>query len=121
MAKSGAKKMKERSNVAYMQKLVKRAGAHARGSVTVELNRMLSFLVDRLTEDMDTISKRYAKLEDTVKPRLVNAALQSILTGKLRDSACDEATTVLVSFLDRNKEKSARVSKTSKTKAGEAA
>ena len=113
MAKSGAKKVKERSNVAYIQKLVKRSGAHARGAVTIELNRMLTFLIDRLTDDMGTITKTYAKMDDTIKPKLVNAALQSILTGKLRDAACDQATTSLVSFLDRNKVKSKRAAKTS--------
>lgn len=113
MAKGGIKKrVKERSNVSYMQKLIKKSKTAARGSVTAELNRMLTHLLERVNVNMASIMTHYAKKDDTVKAKLVQAAFQAMLSEELRESACDAGAAALLKFVDANKAKnSARAEK----------
>jgi hypothetical protein len=108
MGKAGIKKKTpERSNVSYMHKLVKKSGTSARGSVTNELNKMLTFLIENMNGNMATVLNRYAKKDDTVKAKLVQAAMKVMLTEDLRDDACEAGAAALVRFLEANKLKSA--------------
>jgi len=122
MAKGPKKKVKDRSNVAYMQKLVKKSGTSARGLVTAELNLMLTYLLDRLNANMSSILTHYAKNDDTIKAKLVQSAFQAMLADELRASACDAGATALQTFVQANKVKnSARAEKKSAApEAGEA-
>ena len=113
MAKRGIKKrVKERSNVSYMQKLIKKSKTAARRSVTAELNLMLTHLLERVNVNMASIMTHYAKKDDTVKAKLVQAAFQAMLSEELRESACDAGAAALLKFVDANKAKnSARAEK----------
>ena len=120
MAKGIKKKVKDRSNVAYMQKLVKKSGTHARGSVTAELNLMLTHLLDRLNANMGSILTHYAKNDDTIKAKLVQSAFQTMLADELRASACDAGATALQTFVETNKAKNTTRAEKKKSAAGEA-
>lgn len=120
MAKGAKKKVKNRSNVAYMQKLVKKSGTSARGSVTAELNLMLTHLMDRMNANMGSILTHYAKNDDTIKAKLVQSAFQSMLSDELRASACDAGATALQTFVEANKAKSTARAEKKESAASEA-
>ena len=99
--------MKERSNVSYMQKLLKKDGTRARGNVKAELNLMLTHVMKRMTGDMASIMKHYSKLDETVKPKLVESAFDSMLTGELRSVVSDAAASQLMVYVDNKRKKQA--------------
>lgn len=112
------KKIRDRSNTSYLHRLVKKSGTSARGSVTAELNLMLTHVLDRMNFNMAAIATNYTKGDDTVKAKLVQSAFQVMLSDELRNSACDAGATALVKFVENNKAKSAaRAKKTTEATA----
>ena len=106
MARS--KKVRERSNLSYMQKLLKKSGVTARGAVKAELNLMLTHLLSRMTYNMGAIMKHYSKLDDTLKPNLVKSAFEAMLTGELRSIASDAAESKLMLYVNNKTKNGAR-------------
>ena len=98
-------KLDERSNVMYFSKLLKKSKSSARSEVSRELNLMLSFLMKKLTEDMTSIVTNYTKKEGTIRPKLVQSALQVMLAGELRTDACDAGAATLQAFMNSTKVK----------------
>lgn len=92
------KKMLERSNLLYIKKLVKKSGASARGAVHNELNSMLTYVLTELTHNMNSITSCYSKKEETIKPKVVSAALSGLLYGELKTGACSSAQRSLAKF-----------------------
>ena len=98
-------KLDERSNVIYFSKLLKKSKTSARSDVSRELNLMMTFLMKRLTADMTSIVTNYTKKEGTIRPKLVQSALQVMLAGDLRTDACDAGAATLLDFMNSTKEK----------------
>jgi hypothetical protein len=105
MAKKGSKKVVERSNVSYMKRLINTSKTSARGNVANELNLMLTYLVGNLNATMGSVTFHYSKKEGTLRPKLAQAALQSMLTGDLRTQACEAGAKALLSFAEANESK----------------
>lgn len=103
--KSAKKPSNERSNLGYMNKIVKKCGTSSRGVVNVELNCMLTFLLGALTDSMSAIMTQYTKKDCTVKPKVAQAAFQLLLHDDLRASVCDAGATALVKHLTTQREK----------------
>ena len=111
-----ASKSKERSNLIYMQKLIKKSNTTARGAVQEELNSMLMFLMNNLNSSMGSILEHYVKKGDTLKSKVVQAALQATLSGELRELACNAGTEALAEFIESNKQKNADAAEKKKKK-----
>jgi hypothetical protein len=105
MGKTTAPKVVERSNVSYMQKLIKKSGASARGSVPAELNSMMTYILQNLNTTMGSIVVHYAKKEGTIKPKVVQSAFQAMLSDELRQTACSAGADALISFVESQKTK----------------
>ena len=105
-AKKGAKKAVERSNVSYLQKLIKKSDTSVRGNVSTELNLMLTFLLSNLNTTMGSIVTHYAKKEGTIRPKVVQSAFQAMLSDELRVNACEAGAKALLEFAEANKSKS---------------
>ena len=111
---SKAKKIKERSNVSYIQKIIKSAKTSARGAVHEELNAMMAYVIGNLNCTMGSIFDNYAKTGDTLKSKVVQSALQVTLSGELRDAACNAGAVALAEFIEKNKEKSTKAAEKKK-------
>ena len=85
----GAKKTKakERGFLGYFPKICKANGAAARTDVHREMEKMLSFAIASLVQNSNIILSDYATKEDTVKPKIVQAALETMLHGALKSKA----------------------------------
>jgi hypothetical protein len=105
MAKK-AKKVVERSNVSYMQKLIKKSQTSARGNVAGEMNLMLTFLINNLNTTMGSVVFHYSKKEGTLRPKLAQAAFQAMLHDELRTTACEAGAQALLAFAEKNANKS---------------
>ena len=106
MGKKAAKKVVERSNVSYVQKILKTTKVAARGSVAGELNLMLSFLMNNMNSAMGSVVCHYSKKENTLRPKLAQAAFQALLHDELRTSACEAGAKALLDFAQKNASKS---------------
>jgi rhamnogalacturonyl hydrolase YesR len=96
--KAKAKSPKARSNAIYVQKLLKKHGARGGSAVVSELDKMVTYLLTRTTSAMNVIATTYDKKSSVVKPKLAQAAFQSILDGELRASACEAGAEALVRY-----------------------
>jgi predicted solute-binding protein len=105
MGKKAAKKTIERSNVAFMQKLIKKSATSARGNVAAELDMMMKYVLNDMNSAMGSIVSYYAKKEGTVKPKVVQAAFQAILSDELRQTACAAGADALIAFVEGQKTK----------------
>ena len=92
-----------RSNHTYISKLLKQYGVSAKSDVVDELEKMNNFVLDEVLGVMKTITTKYVKKTETVKPRLVQAGFQVALSGTLRDDACASASDVLISYIEEKK------------------
>ena len=108
MGKSKKKMIPERSNRIFMARLVKNQKMRARAQVLTDLESLTTFCTNKVLDAMGEILKLYVKKGDlTIKPRLAQAALQAILSGDLRNSACTAGADAVVQF---NKNRKARPS-----------
>lgn len=94
MAKDGAatatrkaKKPKDRGFATYFPKMCKANKTAARSEVHKELEKMLYFALGSVVDGSSTILNEYATKEETVKPKIVQAALSTILCGDLKAAA----------------------------------
>jgi hypothetical protein len=107
MAKSASTKARaapERSRRVYVQKLIKKHETHARGVVVDDVERMVQFTTTVVVDAMQKIIVNYVKNSNTVKPNIAQAALQAVLSGDLRTSACTAGATALVNYTQLRKE-----------------
>ena len=102
---ANSNRLAERSNVTYMQRLVKRAGTSSRRDVAEELNSMMTYTLQHLNGTVDAIATHYTKKEGTLKAKMFQAAARAMLAGKLRSDACDAGAAALVAFADAKKAK----------------
>lgn len=98
-------KLDERSNVLYFNKLLKKSKVSARSNVAREMNLMLGFLLSKLNADVSSIVTNYAKKEQTIRPKLVQSAFQTMLVGNLRTEACESGANTLLSFMNSSSKK----------------
>ena len=94
------KKKQQRTNRIFFQKLLKHHGVSAKGDVVDELERMSMFLVDEAIKTSKTITARYTKKVETVKPKLLQAAFQVMLRGDCRNAACESAASAVVDYVE---------------------
>ena len=109
--KSNLKKKKERGFVSYFPKLAKKLGATARSDVHQELEKILYFALGRLTDAGEIILSDYALKCDTVRPKLIQAALMSSLHGNLKATAMQAGAEAVFSKFSKDKSKDAAKAK----------
>lgn len=86
MTKTGSKqKPKDRGFQSYFPKMCKKQAAGARSEVHRELEKMLYFALDVVIKNGHTVLE-YTK-DDTVKPKIIQAALSTLLHGELKTNA----------------------------------
>jgi hypothetical protein len=95
MGKAQRKVTKVRSNGVYVQKLLKRHQTRAVSDVVSDLDKMITFILNKTTNAMAIVATSYDKKLTTVKPKLAQAAFQSILDGDLRMAACEAGAAAL--------------------------
>ena len=120
MAKKAKKNTPVRSNTGFMKKIVKLHKTAARGPAVAELDNMLTFLLQQFNGTVSTILERYDTQSETVKAKVAQAAWQQLLSGALRDTACDAGADAVGKFLMKNKALAAK-KKEKVAAAGEAA
>ena len=108
MAKAKAKSKPARSNASFLKKIVKQHNTSARGPAVQELDAMLTFLLQRFNGTVDCILQNYDKTSETIKAKVAQAAWQLLLTGDLRDVACDAGAEAVNKFLEKNKAAAAK-------------
>lgn len=118
MAKK-AKASAARSNAGYMKKIVKNHNTSARGPAVAELDQMLTFLLQQFNGTVSSIVEHYDKGSETLKAKTAQAAWQLLLSGALRDTACDSGAEAVNKFIAKNKMSAAK--KKEKKASGEAA
>jgi len=103
MGKMAKKRIKDRGFVSYFPKLAKKADAAARADVHSELEKMLSFVLKGVTDAGATIMGEYDTKSDTVRPKLMQAALMTLLHGDLKSSAMQAGAEAVASKFKKSK------------------
>lgn len=80
-------KSKDRGFTSYFPKLCKKHKIGARGEVHAELEKMFYFALESVVNCSNTILTEYAQKEDTVKPKIIQGALSTLMWGELKTGA----------------------------------
>ena len=73
--------------MSYFPKLSKKIGTGTKSEVNKELEKMMYFALSSVMDATKIVLDEYATKEDTIKARVIEAALSALLHGNLRDSA----------------------------------
>ena len=82
-------KVKERGFASYFPKICKAQNTAAKSDVHAELQKMTSFLLDAFVKNGSIVLNEYAVKDETVKPRVMQAVLETTLHGDLRTAAIE--------------------------------
>lgn len=105
---SKSKKVKDRGYASFFPKLAKKLGAAAKGDVHRELDKMFTFVLKSVTDAGQVILNEYATKEDTVKPKVLQAALAVLLHGELKTNAIQAGVAAEVARVEKVKSKASK-------------
>ena len=103
MVKAAKKKIKERGFVSYFPKLAKKVGVGARSEVHHELEKMLHFALKTILDAGDVILSDYDQKCETVRPKLIQAAVMTSLHSDLKASAMTAGAEAVVRKFNKEK------------------
>lgn len=95
----------DRSNVLNLKRLAKKHSTSIRGSACSELDLMLTHVAKKVTMNLESVVNLYAKKEETIKPKVLQAVLNVTLAPSLRTSACDAGAAAASEYVAKKSKK----------------